>query len=91
MRGFPRLFVVSWIFNVKNLTYSIFFVLISVMQPIIFASIAFFMVEAGARQGTQLYVALGAGKLQPGVWGQWVRRRWLMPVVEELALRAEAQ
>jgi ABC-2 type transport system permease protein len=61
MRGFPRLFVVSWIFNVKNLTYSIFFVLISVLQPIIFASIAFFMFEAGAREGTQLYVALGAG------------------------------
>jgi ABC-2 type transport system permease protein len=66
MRGFPRLFVVSWIFNVKNLTYSIFFVLISVLQPIIFASIAFFMVESGARQGTQLYVALGAGLM--GMW-----------------------
>jgi ABC-2 type transport system permease protein len=66
MRGFPRLFVVSWIFNVKNLTYSIFFVLISVLQPIIFASIAFFMVESGAQEGTQLYVALGAGLM--GMW-----------------------
>ena len=66
MRAFARLFVVSWIFNVKNLTYSIFFVLISVLQPIIFASIAFFMVESGAREGTQLYVALGAGLM--GMW-----------------------
>ena len=66
MRAFARLFAVSWMFNVKNLTYSIFFVLISVLQPIIFASIAFFMVESGARQGTQLYVALGAGLM--GMW-----------------------
>ncbi len=66
MRAFARLFAVSWIFNVKNLTYSIFFVLISVLQPIIFASIAFFMVESGAREGTQLYVALGAGLM--GMW-----------------------
>jgi ABC-2 type transport system permease protein len=66
MSNFARLFVVSWIFNVKNLTYSIFFVLISVLQPIIFASIAFFMVESGAREGTQLYVALGAGLM--GMW-----------------------
>jgi ABC-2 type transport system permease protein len=61
-----RLFCVSWLFNVKNLTHSFFFVLISVLQPIIFASIAFFMVEAGAREGTQLYVALGAGLM--GMW-----------------------
>ena len=66
MKAFARLFAVSWVFNVKNLTYSIFFVLISVLQPIIFASIAFFMVESGARQGTQLYVALGAGLM--GMW-----------------------
>jgi ABC-2 type transport system permease protein len=64
--NFARLFVVSWLFNVKNLTYSIFFVLISVLQPIIFASIAFFMAESGAREGTQLYVALGAGLM--GMW-----------------------
>ena len=43
-----------------------FFVLISVLQPVIFASIAFFMHEAGAREGTLLYVALGAGLM--GMW-----------------------
>jgi ABC-2 type transport system permease protein len=61
-----RLFGVSWLFNVKSLTNSLFFVLISVLQPIIFASIAFFMFESGSREGTLLYVALGAGLM--GIW-----------------------
>ena len=61
-----RVFWVGWKFHLKSLTLSIFFVLISVLQPIIFASIAFFMVQAGAREGTQLYVALGAGLM--GMW-----------------------
>ena len=61
-----RIFWVGWKFHLKSLTHSIFFILISVLQPIIFASIAFFMVEAGAREGTQLYVALGAGLM--GMW-----------------------
>ena len=66
MTWFLRLFWTSWKFNVRNLTASLFFVLISVLQPIIFASIAFFMHEAGARQGSLLYVALGAGLM--GMW-----------------------
>jgi ABC-2 type transport system permease protein len=61
-----RIFWAGWKFHLKSLSLSIFFVLISVLQPIIFASIAFFMVEAGAREGTQLYVALGAGLM--GMW-----------------------
>jgi ABC-2 type transport system permease protein len=61
-----RIFWVGWKFHLKSLTLSIFFILISILQPIIFASIAFFMVEAGAREGTQLYVALGAGLM--GMW-----------------------
>ena len=40
--------------------------LVSVLQPVIFASIAFFMVESGNRSGTLLYVALGAGLM--GIW-----------------------
>ena len=43
-----------------------FFVLISVLQPVIFASIAFFMVGTGSSSGTLLYVALGAGLM--GIW-----------------------
>ena len=61
-----RLFWMGWLFHLKTLTNSLFFVLVSVLQPIIFASIAFFMVESGSRSGTLLYVALGAGLM--GIW-----------------------
>jgi ABC-2 type transport system permease protein len=61
-----RLLWVGWRFYVKNLTLSGFFILTSVLQPVIFASVAYFMFEAGARQGTLLYVALGAGMM--GIW-----------------------
>ena len=61
-----RLFWMGWLFHLKTLTNSLFFVLVSVLQPIIFASIAFFMVESGNRSGTLLYVALGAGLM--GIW-----------------------
>jgi ABC-2 type transport system permease protein len=62
----PRLFWVGWKFHVKGLTLSIFFILVSVLQPLIFATIAFYMYEQGARAGTLLYVALGAGLM--GMW-----------------------
>jgi ABC-2 type transport system permease protein len=61
-----RTFFASLRFNLKNLTLSGFFLLISVLQPLIFASIAFYMWKAGARPGTLLYVALGAGLM--GMW-----------------------
>ena len=61
-----RIFASTLRFNLKNLTLSAFFVLISVFQPLIFASIAFYMWKAGARPGTLLYVALGAGLM--GMW-----------------------
>ncbi len=56
----------SWTFNLKALTTSLFFVLISAIQPVIFASIAFYMHRAGAREGSLLYVALGTGLM--GMW-----------------------
>ena len=61
-----RLFAIGWLFHLKTLTTSLFFVLVSVLQPVIFASIAFFMVESGNQAGTLLYVALGAGLM--GIW-----------------------
>jgi ABC-2 type transport system permease protein len=61
-----RLFAKGWAFHLKTLTSSGFFVLVSVIQPIIFASIAFFMYEQGSKSGTLLYVALGAGLM--GIW-----------------------
>jgi ABC-2 type transport system permease protein len=62
----PRLLWIGWRFYVKNLTLSGFFILTSVIQPIIFASVAYLMFRAGARPGTLLYVALGAGMM--GIW-----------------------
>jgi ABC-2 type transport system permease protein len=61
-----RLFVTGWLFHLKNLTNSLFFVLIAVLQPVVFASIAFFMFRSGSRGGTLLYAALGAGLM--GIW-----------------------
>ena len=61
-----RLIWAGWKFHVKSLTLSGFFILTSIIQPIIFASVAYFMFEAGARAGTLLYVALGAGMM--GIW-----------------------
>jgi ABC-2 type transport system permease protein len=61
-----RLVWAGFVFNVKQLTANLFFVMTSVIQPVIFASIAFFLFQAGAREGTLLYVALGAGLM--GVW-----------------------
>ncbi len=61
-----RLVWAGWKFHVKSLTLSGFFILTSVLQPIIFASIAYLMFRAGARPGTLLYVALGSGMM--GIW-----------------------
>ena len=61
-----RLFYAGWLFHLKNLTNSMFFLLIAVLQPVIFASIAFFMFQSGSRGGTLLYAALGAGLM--GIW-----------------------
>ena len=84
-----RIFWVSWLFHLKSLTLSGFFVLISVLQPLIFATIAFYMWRAGARSGTLLYVALGAGLM--GMWSstlfgsggsiQWMRWQGTLEVV----------
>jgi ABC-2 type transport system permease protein len=61
-----RLFWVSWLFQIRTLTASAFFVLISLIQPVIFATIAFEMWRSGARPGTLLSVALGVGMM--GMW-----------------------
>ncbi len=63
---FLRFFAYGWLVNLRLLLTSSFFVLISMIQPVIFASIAFYMWRAGAREGTLLYIALGAGLM--GMW-----------------------
>lgn len=61
-----RLVWVGWLFSLKTLSRSGFFILTSVLQPVIFATIAFYMFQAGQREGTLLYAAIGAGLM--GIW-----------------------
>ncbi|MBD0290356.1 MAG: ABC transporter permease [Thermoleophilia bacterium] len=51
----------------RSLSQSAFFLVTSVIQPVIFATIAFYMFKAGVREESLLYAALGAGLM--GVWG----------------------
>jgi ABC-2 type transport system permease protein len=55
-----------WAIDLKNMSQTGFFILVSVLQPVIFASIAFYMFKSGGRAGTLLYAALGAGLM--GIW-----------------------
>jgi ABC-2 type transport system permease protein len=61
-----RLLLFGWVFALKNLSQSLFFILTSLIQPVIFATIAFYMFRAGGRGDSLLYVALGAGLM--GIW-----------------------
>ena len=65
-RRVGRLVGRCWAIQLKSLTRSGFFILVTILQPIIFASIAFFMFRAGGRAPTLLYAALGAGLM--GIW-----------------------
>lgn len=59
----------AWVFTMRAFMSSEFFILTSVLQPVIFASIAFFLFRIGgetAGQHTLLYAALGTGMM--GVW-----------------------
>jgi ABC-2 type transport system permease protein len=62
----PRLIWAGWRFHVKSLTLSGFFLLTSAIQPVIFATMAFFMFRAGRNDETLLYVSLGSGLM--GIW-----------------------
>ena len=66
MSGYPRIVWMGLRFRIREFSVSLWFLLMNVLQPIIFASIAFFMVESGNQAGTLLYVALGAGLM--GIW-----------------------
>jgi ABC-2 type transport system permease protein len=60
--------VFSWWFFLRVMTESSFFILVSIIQPVIFASIAVYVFRAGGQTGdhTLLYAALGAGMM--GIW-----------------------
>jgi ABC-2 type transport system permease protein len=61
-----RLFWTGWLFNVKNLTTSGFFILNATISPVFYATIAHYMFASGARAGSLLYASLGAGMM--GIW-----------------------
>lgn len=68
-RGSLRLVWTVWLFTMKAFMASEFFILTAVLQPVIFASIAFFLFRIGgdaAGEHTLLYAALGTGMM--GVW-----------------------
>ena len=67
LRGLRLIWFVTW-FNVRMLLTSEFFILTTFLTPLIFATLAFFLFQAGgATEGqTLLYVALGSGMM--GVW-----------------------
>src|SRR5258708_28092554 len=61
-----RVIRTGFVMNLKMLGTSGFFLLTSTVQPVIFATIAYYMFKSGGRPGTLLYTALGAGMM--GVW-----------------------
>ena len=63
---YSRIIRIGLAFRVREFTVSRWFLLMAVFQPLIFASIAFYMFRAGGRPGTLLYAALGAGMM--GIW-----------------------
>jgi ABC-2 type transport system permease protein len=63
---FLRLFAVGWILNMKSLTRSGLFVFTSIIEPLIFATLSYYLFKAGHRPGTLLYASLSAGLM--GIW-----------------------
>jgi ABC-2 type transport system permease protein len=66
MKAYVRIVLVGLVLRVREFSVSRFFLLMTVIQPIIFASIAFYLFQAGGKSGTLLYAALGAGMM--GIW-----------------------
>lgn len=61
-----RIVRTGFLINLRMLGTSGFFLVTSTLQPVIFATIAFYMFRSGGRGGTLLYAGLGAGMM--GVW-----------------------
>ncbi|HZQ81338.1 MAG TPA: ABC transporter permease [Gaiellaceae bacterium] len=61
-----RIIASGFVMNLKMVGTSSFFLVTSTVQPVIFATIAFYMFKSGGQSGTLLYAALGAGMM--GVW-----------------------
>jgi ABC-2 type transport system permease protein len=65
-RSVPRLLVRGWAIQTKDMSSFGYFVLSTLIEPVIFAAIATYMFRAGSRPDALLYAAVGAGML--GVW-----------------------
>jgi ABC-2 type transport system permease protein len=61
-----RLVRIGWLMNVKMLTTSGLFVFTSLVEPLIFATLAYYLFKAGRTPGTLLYASLSAGMM--GIW-----------------------
>jgi ABC-2 type transport system permease protein len=61
-----RLIWVGLVFRVKELTRSGLFVFTSIIEPLIFATLTYYLFHAGSRPETVIYSALGAGMM--GIW-----------------------
>jgi len=61
-----RLFYTGWLFHMKSLSLSSFFILSTAVLPVFYATIAYYMFRTGARPGSLLYASLGAGMM--GIW-----------------------
>jgi len=64
--SYLRVLIAGLRFRVRELMVSRWFLLLCFLQPVIFATIAFYMFKAGGRPGTLLYAALGA--VMMGIW-----------------------
>jgi ABC-2 type transport system permease protein len=61
-----RLVWVGLVFRVKELSRSGLFVFTSVIEPLIFATLTYYLFNAGSKPETVIYSALGAGMM--GIW-----------------------
>jgi ABC-2 type transport system permease protein len=61
-----RLLTLGWLFHLKMLARSSFNGLLSILYPLFFATVAFFMFQAGGDESTLLYASLGAAVM--GIW-----------------------
>lgn len=66
MKHVLRLFWVGWLLNMKSLTRSGLFIFTSVIEPLIFATLSYYLFKAGRAPGTLLYASLSAGLM--GIW-----------------------
>src|SRR5204863_2872293 len=64
--NYTRIVWKGLLFLTKRNSTSQWFLMLVLFQPLIFATIAFYMFKSGGRSGTLLYAALGAGMM--GIW-----------------------